>query len=596
MPRLNGSVASLIKTAEERGYTFEPRGGQLLIEGDRGEFFDRLLNSADAIKDHFSGAAEPPEETPAPLIDPFIPFPVDALPKPIRHFVKASSQAIGCDESYVALPLLSALAGSIGNSRCVLIKRGWTAPAILWTCCVGESGSQKTPPFRLVMRPLRELQRHAIETHAAVLESFEAQKLTYESDVTRWKRKPTGDPPKRPEPPATPRLVVSDATVEALASVLQGSPRGVLLARDELSGWFGSFDRYSKGKSSGDVSHWLSMHNGETLIVDRKTGQRLIVVPNASVSIAGGVQPSILATATRGELRESGLLARMLLAFPPPRRKRWTDADVAPELASSIERTIVALRTLTPTEVGDGSPEPELVHLSPEARSTFVEFYNEHAEEHGELSGDLAAVWSKLEEGAARLALVHHLTRWAGGEDVEVATIDADSMRAGVRLARWFGNEARRVLTMLDESDDTRDKRRLVEWVSRKGKPITIRDAQRGCRWLSSRDDAEAELNQLAKAGYGKWESTPIGRRGQPTRRFVLSTLSTVDGNRENPEENTNTVNVDSVDTINTHPNSSGEEAPDTPEVACNHQDPSSWIHREGAAYCRGCNRWMGRL
>jgi len=28
----------------------------------------------------------------------------------------------------------------------------------------------------------------------------------------------------------------------------------------------------------------------------------------------------------------------------------------------------------------------------------------------------------------------------------------------------------------------------------------------------------------------------------------------------------------------------------------CNHTDPDTYVHRDGAAYCRGCDRWMGRV
>ena len=93
-------------------------------------------------------------------------------------------------------------------------------------------------------------------------------------------------------------MVVSDATVEAMAAVLADNPRGVLNAWDELSGWLGGFDRYATGNGSSDASAWLSMHDGETLIVDRKTGQRVTIVPLASVSITGGIQPAILARGT----------------------------------------------------------------------------------------------------------------------------------------------------------------------------------------------------------------------------------------------------------------------------------------------------------
>jgi len=130
------------------------------------------------------------------------------------------------------------------------------------------------------------------------------------------------------------------------------------------------------------------------------------------------------------------------------------------------------------------------------------------------------------------------------------------SMNAGIMLANWFKHEARRVYAMLDESDAERDQRRLVEWISHKGGTVTAREVQRGCRWLREPGQAEAALEKLVKAGLGRWEQSTAGQRGQPTRRFKLSTLSTVDGNTTFHEKNRNTVDVDTVD------------APDTPGVA----------------------------
>ena len=115
-------------------------------------------------------------------------------------------------------------------------------------------------------------------------------------------------------------------------------------------------------------------------------------------------------------------------------------------------------------------------------------------------------------------------------------------------LAKWFKHEARRVYAMLDESDAERDERRLVDWIGRKGGTVTPREVQQGCRWLKEPGAAETALEELAKAGHGIWEPSPAGRRGQPTRRFKLSTPSTVYGNHDLPEENSNTVDVDSVD------------------------------------------------
>jgi len=472
--------------------------------------------------------ASPPVEQREPPVEPFQPFPLDTLPEWIRGFVNAVSRAIGCDPSYVILPLLSALASAIGNSRSLLIKRGWSAPSILWTVAIGESGSQKSPPFRLVMQSVRDIQQRDLESHRETIGKHEQREALYEIDLAKWKKKPVGGPPTKPAAPPTPREIVSDSTVEALAGVLQGNPRGVLLARDELSGWFGSFDKYNSGKGSSDTSHWLSMYNGETLIVDRKTGVPLIIVPHASVSLSGGIQPGIFSKAVKGELRESGLLARLLLAYPPSRPKQWSDDEIGSELISGLETIIDNLRSLQPEESENGDLKPTLVRLSPESRTVFIRFYNEHAQETADLSGDLASIWSKIEEAAARLALVHYLVRWASGEFQHVEAVDSESMQAGVRIGRWFANEAKRVLSMLDEGDDERDQRRLVDWIGKRGS-VTVRDVQRGHRKLRTSEDAELALCELVAAGYGRWDpKPPTPKGGPPTRVFELLTASTL--------------------------------------------------------------------
>ena len=170
------------------------------------------------------------------------------------------------------------------------------------------------------------------------------------------------------------------------------------------------------------------------------------------------------------------------------------------------------------------------------------------------MTGDLASVWSKLEEAAARLALVHFLTRWAGGEEVNPALVDEESMQAGITLARWFGNEARRVYAILDESDNDREDRHLVEWIERKGGSVTARELQQGRRKYRLTGQAEAALEELAKADWGKWHSILSGPKGgRPSREFRLSTVST---STQPPKtlDSEGFVDVDSVDAFEVRP------------------------------------------
>jgi hypothetical protein len=524
-----------------------PDGGDAadFVEAREGTDIGALRRIVEGLADE----AEPLESTPTGSIERRKPFPTDALPEPLCGFVAAGAKAISCDPSYIALPLLVTLAAAIGNTRRVRLKRGWTAPAILWGAIVGESGTAKSPAFKLVMRSVRDRQRKALDRHTEAMRGYQSELLHHEKSLTEWKKKRSADdPPEKPEAPKAERFVVSDTTVEALAAILLENPRGLLLARDELSGWVGSFDRYSGGKGGADAAHWLSMHGGESIVVDRKAGvPRTIFVPSASVSVVGGIQPAILHRALGVEHRESGLAARLLLTCPPRVPKRWTESDIDPAAEAELAKLIETLYELQPTEGDDGEPTPVVVKLSPDAKAVWKTYYNAHAEEQADLVGELSAAWSKLEEYAARLALVLHCARWAAGDQTldRDDVVDEASMAAGIRLATWFKAEARRVYARLGETEADGAQRQLIEWVERKGGTVTARDVQMGCRWLREPGAAEAAIEGLAKADFGNWELTPSGRCGQPTRHFRLSTVNSIS---QIPGENSNTVDVDTVD------------------------------------------------
>jgi hypothetical protein len=461
----------------------------------------------------------------------FTPFPVDVLPEPVRGFVTEAAKAIGCDASFVALPLLSGLASAIGNTHRIVLKRGWSEPAIVWTAIVGDSGTAKSPALELALRPIRKRQHDAMKEHADAMMHHADALAMHERDAAHWRKsKSDAPPPAKPEAPIADRCWTDDATTEAIAVLLQQNPRGLAMIRDELAGWF-SFDQYKSGKGGGDVAKWLEMFGGRPMVVDRKTGGTLYV-PRAAVSIAGGIQPETLRRSLKQEHRDNGLAARLLLTCPPPKPKRWTEADVNADTEAAVALVFDRLFGLTPETDDDGDERPRLVTLAGDGKRAWVTFYNEHAGEQVNLSGDEAAAWSKLEGYAARLALVVHLTRWAAGDATlrDPARVDEASIAAGVVLARWFGDEARRVYAILSESDDDRETRRLVEWIGRTGGAVTASELSHGQRaFRNDPEAAENALSRLVEAGIGYWDPEPPGPKGgRPTRRFRLVSTVTV--------------------------------------------------------------------
>lgn len=461
--------------------------------------------------------------------DEYKPFVVDYIPEPIRTYIIEGAKTLVCDPAYIALPMLSALASAIGNSRRIKLKEAWHEPAIIWSAIVGESGSMKSPAIDLAMRPLRKMQNEAFREYAEAMEEYEKLEAEYQQAL-REKKKGYDLPDKPVEPIAT-RYYCSDVTVEALAGLLSKSPRGLLLARDELSGWVRSFNSYKSGKG-GDEAKWLELHRAGTLLVDRKSGTpRIVHIPDASVSILGGIQPSILSQVLGTEHFENGLAARLLLAMPPRRAKQWTEADIDSTLEERVENIFKWLLELEMFDDFDEGLKPRVLSLTPEAQKMWIEFYNDHAKEQAEIAGgEMSAAMSKLEAYAARLALVIHCVRSVTFECTLESKdcIDERSIAAGVMIANWFKSEIKRVYSVMREGEMQKEQRQLLEMVRRKGGKLTVRALQRSSRaYQGDPDTAENALQELVNIGWGKWEyAQPGSTGGRPSKVFVIESDS----------------------------------------------------------------------
>jgi hypothetical protein len=481
-------------------------------------------------------AAAPPPPPPAAA---FEPFPTHELPEPLAAFVRETAATIFTDESRIALPLLAVLGSAVGTTRRLTLKRGWDAPAMLWTVVVGESGTQKSPALDAVLEHLHAREAELRREHAAAMDEHEAEAAVYEAAHAAWKRqaasgKADEEPPAKPAIPAARRCLVADATVESLAPILADNPRGLLLARDELAGWFGGMDRYSGKAGAADEPFFLSTYNGSPHTVDRKTGRQSIYVPQAALSITGCIQPGVLRACIGDRQRASGLLARILLAAPPRRPRRWSEAEVSPLVREQLRQVIDRLFELEGDIDELGRLQPRLVRLSQDAKRLWIEHFESHDHESADLAGDDAAAWSKLEEQPARLALIFHLVKVAAhdpfsGDPEPIADeVAGETMAAAIRLVAWFKAETRRVYAMLDESaaneSARREDERLAGWIERRGGRVATRDLIAGCRGIDNADDAEAALNRLEAAGVGRWQTTPpTDRGGRPGTVFVLT-------------------------------------------------------------------------
>lgn len=358
------------------------------------------------------------EARPALPVIPPADFPLYLLPGPVRNYVRAAAKALPAAPAMVAVPALIALSGAIGSRAQLQIKASWLEPAILWAVIVSPSGTVKTPALRLALRPIYHRERLAHEQ--------------YEWEMERW------DPASGAPEPVRRRYRTGDATTEAIALLLADNPGGVILVRDELAAWLGSFDRYAKGAS--DLQFWIEAHTGLPASVDRKsTGN--ITVDRPAVSVTGTIQPGTLKEKLGDVHFDTGFAARLLLVMPPATPKTWTDADVTEAVDEAYRRLIDDLYA---------TPMGTVLTLTPEAKQVFKAFVNANgAEVYAMEDGPAKAVASKTEMHAARLALILHLARLAAKETASVE-VDAASMQMAILLARWLRDETFRVYETLD--------------------------------------------------------------------------------------------------------------------------------------------------
>jgi len=453
-----------------------------------------------------------------PLFPEYVPFPVECLPGPVCQYVLAQAAALDCDPGAVALPVLSVLASSIGSTRRIRLKRAWSEPAILWTAVVAENGDSFRLPLEAAVGPLSERQSVSLRAHAA-------QVVQYEKDLSYYKRAKrryygTGPkPPPEPVEPTVTRSVTSDVQAQTVVNLLSRQPRGVLVCAEELDGWLGRPNAAS-ARRVADVANWLALHRGQPLTIERRTGKApAIHAPYASASLAGMLQPESLGRKLLESHAPCGLTSRLLFALPPSVPRKWTDSDVSEPTVAAYVSVLDKLLTL-----GAGETAPTFVELSPPAKQRFGLFMNYLARDEFEADAALKPWFANLQGYVARLTLVLHLARWGAGEQVDPQVCDRDSLDLGIKLARWFAYETRRLFQLFCESALEHEQGLLMDWLLKRGNRASARDLCRSnARKYPTLEAATVALEHLVQSGIGRWVDQPSRERGgRPTRVMVI--------------------------------------------------------------------------
>jgi hypothetical protein len=398
-----------------------------------------------------------PEPVPLANVPEAEPFPVELLPGRLAQFARDAGEALACPVDYLAVPLLAIAGAAIGASRALEIKAGWWERPSLYAAVVGPPGCGKTPSLKLAAGPVYAEQERRLKL-------WKYAKLAWEESESEE---------KGPRPILQP-VFVSDITTEALAPILQDSPRGVAMIRDELTAWVNSLDQYRARGRGADRQFYLAAWAGEPVSVHRKNqDDGPLFVPHPFLSVAGGLPPDLLERFRGERAIRDGFLDRILFAFPePPPATEENWRCVSEEAAEAWNETLAALLTLEGEQAREGGMRPRFVHLTADGKIAWKGFTRALANEmNADTFGEcLRGPWSKLRSYGARLALIIHLLRKTADE-TKGEDVDGESMERAAALVKYFQSHARKVYAAMGSGRDLEDARRVLDWIVRRGEP-----------------------------------------------------------------------------------------------------------------------------
>ncbi|HEY3439464.1 MAG TPA: YfjI family protein [Paludibaculum sp.] len=466
-------------------------------------------------------------------------FSAELLPESFRPLVKGVAEQMQVPIDYPAVVTVLCLAGAV-NRRAVIQPKvndtGWLIVPNLWGGIIGHPGIKKSPVIQAVTRPLSQIQVEWRREHEEAQGDYARAKEEHELRNSAWKEqyklsaKKGAAAPERPEGEPVPaklrRLIMNDATFEALHQTMNENPAGVLVIRDELTGWWSQLDRAGR---EGERAFCLQAWNGNTGHTIDRIGRGTVHVEACCMSLLGGIQPgrlrSYLVDALEDGPSNDGLVQRFQLLVWPDTAPEWRYVDRIPD-ADAEERAGRVFRKLVELDPDN----PARYRFSPEAQSLFIEWL---AENEGKIRGDelhpaLIAHLSKYSKLMPALAVLFELAAWA--VDVGSAnTVSLEHTRQAAAWCEYLESHSRRVYSCVVTPQLRAARELAAKLRGRKvaaGGSFSCREVYlKGWSYLDTTEAVKQAAEVLQDAGWVRdvsgGEPGPAG--GRPSNRYEVN-------------------------------------------------------------------------
>ncbi len=290
-------------------------------------------------------AAPPKFKSPLSL-PPVLPFaePIDEslIPEPLKVWVLDAADRMNVCPEFILMPFLTSVSSLIGRRLCIKPKKHdpWYEVNNLWCMIVGAPSTMKSPSLGEALCFLNEKNKDYLKKYRSETEErqpkiqiIKAKIKAYEKEIRKAldEDRETLQAEQNLEQalvdlkelePKLKKLTVNDSTVEKLCELLELNPNGLLIFRDELSGWLSNLAKQGR---EGDREFFLESWNGKNSYNVERIMRGSHFVEALRVAIVGGIQPAKLSTIVadilKGGSGADGLFDRFQLAVYPPQRE-----------------------------------------------------------------------------------------------------------------------------------------------------------------------------------------------------------------------------------------------------------------------------------
>jgi putative DNA primase/helicase len=423
------------------------------------------FNDAHACPHWARNAAAPTDvdvHQPDPLDDtllPVLPMTPEMLPERFVGFVTTTAEQMQTPPDYLAAAVMAVAAGVVGAKAEIRPKQHdpWLVTPTLWAALVGAPSSMKSPCLKAATRPVLAIESDLRDAYASEMQLYELERELAEEKQEEAKLEAKALLPKDREKardileaaqgelsePTQRRIVVNDATVEKVGEIMKDNPTGLLLVRDELSGFVA---KQSREDTQTERAFFLECFDGQNPYTYDRIGRGTIHIERCVLAIVGGIQPSRLAPLVKGAVdgtADDGFLQRFQLAVWPDLKKGWKYTDTAPdrEAYAQYEAAIRALHAIGPGTADSG---PLTLQFTTDAQDVFKAWMEDvyQRARQGDVHPVTQAYLIKLPKTVATLALLFELID-GGREAVGLAAIER-----AVKWARYLESHAQRLFSV----------------------------------------------------------------------------------------------------------------------------------------------------